>query len=100
LPGDREPTGGYAALLHKTERGIWCFAYARISFLGFPDRVECHKGGILWSNWHMEELQELGFVGRADYIDRQEDWEHLDQEFFTVLVDELLGFLEEYYLPL
>ena len=48
----------------------------------------------------MEELQELGFVGRADYITRQEDWEHLDQEFFTVLVDELLGFLEEYYLPL
>jgi hypothetical protein len=48
----------------------------------------------------MEELQELGFVGRADYITRQEDWEHLDPEFTTVLVDELLGFLEDYYLPL
>ena len=48
----------------------------------------------------MEELQELGFVGRADYITRQEDWEHLDQEFFTVVVDELLEFLWEYYLPL
>jgi hypothetical protein len=48
----------------------------------------------------MEKLMESEFVGIADYIDRQEDWEHLDQEFFTVLVDELLGFLEEYYLPL
>ena len=48
----------------------------------------------------MEELEQLGFIGTADYIDTQEDWEHLDQEFFTVLVDELLGFLEEYYLPL
>jgi hypothetical protein len=48
----------------------------------------------------MEEPEELGFVGIADYIDRQEDMEHLDPEFTTVLVDELLGFLEEYYLPL
>ena len=48
----------------------------------------------------MEELMELGFLGRLTFITRQEDMEHLDQEFFTVLVDELLGFLEEYYLPL
>jgi hypothetical protein len=48
----------------------------------------------------MEKLMESEFVGIADYITRQEDWEHLDQEFFTVLVDELLGFLEDYYLPL
>jgi hypothetical protein len=48
----------------------------------------------------MEEPEELGFVGRLTLIDRQEDWEHLDQEFATVLVDELLGFLEEFYMPL
>jgi hypothetical protein len=48
----------------------------------------------------MEELMELGFLGRLTFITRQEDWEHLDPEFTTVLVDELLGFLEEYYLPL
>ena len=48
----------------------------------------------------MEEPRELGCVGRLEFITRHEDWEHLDQEFFTVLVDDLLGFLEEYYLPL
>ena len=48
----------------------------------------------------MEKLMESDCVGRLTFITRQEDWEHLDQEFFTVLVDELLGFLEEYYLPL
>jgi hypothetical protein len=48
----------------------------------------------------MEELMELGFLGRLTFITRQEDWEHLDPEFTTVLVDELLGFLEDYYLPL
>jgi hypothetical protein len=48
----------------------------------------------------MEKLMEPDCIGVADYIDRQEDWEHLDQEFFTVLVDELLGFLEEFYMPL
>jgi hypothetical protein len=48
----------------------------------------------------MEEPEELGFVGRLTFIDRQEDWEHLDPEFTTVLVDELLGFLEEFYMPL
>ena len=48
----------------------------------------------------MEELMELGFLGRLTFITRQEDWEHLDPEFTTVLVDELLGFLEEFYLPL
>jgi hypothetical protein len=53
----------------------------------------------------MEELQELGFVGRAEYIDRQEDWRNpewkiLNQEFFSVVIDDLLDFLEEYYLPL
>jgi hypothetical protein len=48
----------------------------------------------------MEEPEELGFLGRLEFITRQEDWEHLDQEFFTVLVDELLEFLWEYYLPL
>jgi len=48
----------------------------------------------------MEELMELGFLGRLEFITRQEDWESLDQEFFTVLVDDLLGFLEDYYMPL
>ena len=48
----------------------------------------------------MEKSEELGCVGRLTFIDRQEDWEHLDQEFFTVLVDELLEFLWDYYLPL
>jgi hypothetical protein len=48
----------------------------------------------------MEEPEELGSLGRLEFITRQEDWEHLDQEFFTVLVDELLEFLWEYYLPL
>jgi hypothetical protein len=49
LLGDRWPVEAYRALFHKTERRVLNFAYARISFLGFPDRVECHKGGILWS---------------------------------------------------
>jgi hypothetical protein len=48
----------------------------------------------------MEELEQSSFIGIADYITRQEDWESLDQEFFTVLVDDLLEFLWEYYLPL
>ena len=53
----------------------------------------------------MEELQELGFVGRADYIDRQSSWESpewkiLNREFFSVVVDDVLDFLNEYYLPL
>ena len=53
----------------------------------------------------MEEPRELGFVGVADYIDSQDDWRNpewktLNQEFFTVLVDDLLDFLNEYYLPL
>ena len=48
----------------------------------------------------MEEPEELGFLGRLEFITRQEDWEHLAPEFTTVLVDELLGFLEEFYMPL
>jgi hypothetical protein len=53
----------------------------------------------------MEELEQLGFVGVADYIDSQDDWRNpewksLNQEFFTVLVDDLLDFLNDYYLPL
>jgi hypothetical protein len=53
----------------------------------------------------MEELEQLGFVGRADYIDRQSSWESpewksLNQEFYTVVVDELLEFLWDYYMPL
>ena len=48
----------------------------------------------------MEEPEELGFLGRLEFITRQEDWEHLDQEFFTVVVDDLLEFLWEYYMPL
>jgi len=53
----------------------------------------------------MEELEQSGFIGVADYIDRQEnwvssEWESLNREFFTVVVDELLEFLWEYYLPL
>jgi hypothetical protein len=53
----------------------------------------------------MEELEQSGFIGVADYIDRQEswrspEWERLNKEFFTVLIDDLLDFLWEYYLPL
>jgi len=53
----------------------------------------------------MEELEQLGFVGIADYIDSQDDWrkpewKSLNREFFTVLVDDLLDFLNDYYLPL
>jgi hypothetical protein len=53
----------------------------------------------------MEELQELGFIGIADYIDSQDDWKSpewkiLNREFFSVVVDDLLDFLNEYYLPL
>jgi hypothetical protein len=48
----------------------------------------------------MEKSEELGCVGRLTFIDRQEDWEHLDQEFFTVVVDDLLEFLWDYYMPL
>jgi hypothetical protein len=53
----------------------------------------------------MEELQELGFIGIADYIDSQDDWRNpewksLNQEFYTVVVDNVLDFLNEYYLPL
>lgn len=53
----------------------------------------------------MEELEQLGFVGVADYIDSQDDWRNpewksLNQEFLTVLVDDLLDFLNDYYLPL
>ena len=53
----------------------------------------------------MEELEQSGFIGIADYIDRQDDWRNpewkiLNQEFFSVVIDDLLDFLEEYYLPL
>ncbi len=53
----------------------------------------------------MGELEGLGFVGRAEYIDRQEswvspEWKSLNQEFATVLVDNLLDFLWDYYMPL
>jgi hypothetical protein len=53
----------------------------------------------------MEKLMESEFVGIADYIDRQEnwvspEWKALNKEFFTVVVDNLLDFLWEYYLPL
>ena len=53
----------------------------------------------------MEELQELGFIGTADYIDSQEDWRNpewkiLNREFFSVVVDDVLDFLNEYYMPL
>jgi hypothetical protein len=53
----------------------------------------------------MEKSEELGFIGVADYITRQEDWvssewESLNREFYTVVVDELLEFLWEYYMPL
>jgi len=53
----------------------------------------------------MEELQELGFIGTADYIDSQDDWRNpewksLNREFFSVVVDDVLDFLNEYYLPL
>ena len=53
----------------------------------------------------MEELQELGFVGIADYLTRQEDWRNpewksLNREFYTVVVDDLLEFLWNYYMPL
>jgi hypothetical protein len=53
----------------------------------------------------MEELEQLEFIGAADYIDSQSswespEWESLNQRFFTVVVDELLEFLWEYYMPL
>ena len=49
----------------------------------------------------MEELEELGFVGIADYIDSQDDWRSSEwKEFFTVVVDNLLDFLWEYNLSL
>ena len=53
----------------------------------------------------MEKLMESEFVGIADYIDSQSswespEWESLNSEFFTVLIDDLLDFLQEYYLPL
>ena len=53
----------------------------------------------------MEELEQLGFIGTADYIDSQEDWRNperkiLNREFFSVVVDDVLDFLNEYYLPL
>jgi hypothetical protein len=53
----------------------------------------------------MEKLMEPDFIGIADYIDSQEDWRNperkiLNREFFTVVVDDLLEFLWEYYLPL
>jgi hypothetical protein len=53
----------------------------------------------------MEELEQLGFIGTADYIDSQDDWRNpewkiLNREFYTVVVDDLLDFLNEYYLPL
>jgi hypothetical protein len=53
----------------------------------------------------MEELEQLGFIGTADYIDSQEDWRNpewklLNREFYTVVVDDVLGFLDDYYLPL
>lgn len=53
----------------------------------------------------MEELEQLGFIGTADYIDSQEDWRNperkiLNREFYTVVVDDVLDFLNEYYLPL
>jgi hypothetical protein len=53
----------------------------------------------------MEKLMESGFIGIADYIDSQEDrrnpeWKILNREFFSVVVDDVLGFLDDYYLPL
>jgi len=53
----------------------------------------------------MEELEQSGFIGIADYIDSQDDWRNpewkiLNQEFYTVVVDDVLDFLNEYYLPL
>jgi hypothetical protein len=53
----------------------------------------------------MEKLMESEFVGIADYIDSQEnwvssEWESLNREFFSVVVDDVLDFLNEYYLPL
>jgi len=52
----------------------------------------------------MEELEKEGFVGIADYVDHPSwespEWKALNREFFTVLVDDLLDFLWEYYLPL
>ncbi len=52
-----------------------------------------------------ENAMESEFVGIADYIDRQEswvspEWKLLNREFYTVVVDDLLDFLWEYYMPL
>ena len=53
----------------------------------------------------MEELEQSGFIGIADYIDSQDDWRNpewkiLNREFFSVVVDDVLDFLNEYYMPL
>jgi len=53
----------------------------------------------------MGELERLGLIGVANYIDCQEswvspEWKSLNREFHTVVVDNLLEFLWEYYMPL
>jgi len=53
----------------------------------------------------MEELEQSGFIGVADYIEGQDnwwapEWKLLNSEFATVLVDNLLDFLWDYYMPL
>jgi hypothetical protein len=44
----------------------------------------------------MEKLEELGFIGVAEYIESPDWAESLDQEFITILVDNLL---EQYLCP-
>jgi hypothetical protein len=105
LPGDREPTGGYAALLHKTEAKPSSPENARILLQNTQNGSLDNTRAIWWSNWHMEKLEETGFVGIANYIDSQSswespEWEALNREFFSVVIDDLLDFLQEYYLPL
>jgi len=48
----------------------------------------------------MFDYDESNFIGIADYIDCQNTWEVLNSEFATILIDELLGFLEDFYMPL
>jgi len=53
----------------------------------------------------METLEDAGCIGVAEYIDCQEswvspEWEASNQKFFTVVVDNVLEFLWDYYMPL
>jgi hypothetical protein len=48
----------------------------------------------------LEELEELGFIGKLDFIDPDSINPEVNSEFNTLLVDNMLEFLWDYYLPL